>query len=141
MTVPDFTCLCLQGLVLYHQYQPSRLDDPTRLTQQSHTMDAFERSFCIFRLPRPPGAAGGDPLEPYPAWKAVRVDLVVVPSSQFPFALLGWTGSQVGCVLLRLPGAGIASPTNQSLPLALRAGAASLQPEGEGAVSEQPWTV
>ncbi|XP_073921549.1 DNA-directed DNA/RNA polymerase mu isoform X4 [Castor canadensis] len=84
-----------QGLVLYHQYQPSRLDDPTRLTQQSHTMDAFERSFCIFRLPRLPGAAGGDPLEPYPAWKAVRVDLVVVPSSQFPFALLGWTGSQL----------------------------------------------
>lgn len=53
-------------------------------------MDAFERSFCIFRLPQPPGA-----------WKAVRVDLVVVPISQFPFALLGWTGSQVGwCCLV-----------------------------------------
>ncbi|KAF6086607.1 DNA polymerase mu [Phyllostomus discolor] len=47
-------------------------------------MDTFERSFCIFRLPRPPGAT----------WKAVRVDLVVAPISQFPFALLGWTGSK-----------------------------------------------
>lgn len=28
-------------------------------------------------------------------WRAVRVDLVVSPSSQFAFALLGWTGSKV----------------------------------------------
>ncbi|XP_036896878.1 DNA-directed DNA/RNA polymerase mu isoform X1 [Sturnira hondurensis] len=73
-----------QGLVLYQQHQLSRSRDPTHLTQRSHTMDTFERSFCIFRLPRPPGAA----------WKAVRVDLVVAPISQFPFALLGWTGSK-----------------------------------------------
>ena len=29
------------------------------------------------------------------SWRAVRVDLVVSPYSQFPFALLGWTGSKV----------------------------------------------
>ena len=29
-------------------------------------------------------------------WRAVRVDLVVSPISQFAFALLGWTGSKVG---------------------------------------------
>ncbi|XP_014649113.1 PREDICTED: DNA-directed DNA/RNA polymerase mu isoform X3 [Ceratotherium simum simum] len=81
-----------EGLVLYHQY--SRREDPSHLTQQSHTMDAFERSFCIFRLPQPPGAAVGGPRWPCPAWKAVRVDLVVAPISQFPFALLGWTGSK-----------------------------------------------
>ncbi|KAF5923722.1 DNA-directed DNA/RNA polymerase mu isoform X3 [Diceros bicornis minor] len=85
-------CLKKQGLVLYHQY--SRREDPSHLTQQSHTMDAFERSFCIFRLPQPPGAAVGGPRWPCPAWKAVRVDLVVAPISQFPFALLGWTGSK-----------------------------------------------
>ncbi|XP_003465873.2 DNA-directed DNA/RNA polymerase mu isoform X2 [Cavia porcellus] len=81
-----------QDLVLYHQHQRSRLGDPSRLAQQSHTMDAFERSLCILRLPLP--SKGADP-ESQPAWKAVRVDLVVTPWSQFPFALLGWTGSQL----------------------------------------------
>ncbi|XP_069444303.1 DNA-directed DNA/RNA polymerase mu isoform X4 [Ovis canadensis] len=85
-----------QGLVLYHQHQHSQQGD---LTQQSHTMDAFERSFCIFRLPQPPGAAVGGAQKPCFTWKAVRVDLVVAPISQFPFALLGWTGSKVGSVL------------------------------------------
>lgn len=28
-------------------------------------------------------------------WRAVRVDLVVSPYSQFAFAVLGWTGSKV----------------------------------------------
>ncbi|XP_048187687.1 DNA-directed DNA/RNA polymerase mu-like [Perognathus longimembris pacificus] len=84
-----------QGLVLYHQHHQSHLGDLTRLTQQKHTMDAFERSFCIFRLPQPPGAAEGEALGSWPIWRAVRVDLVVAPSSQFPFALLGWTGSQL----------------------------------------------
>lgn len=30
-----------------------------------------------------------------PNWKAVRVDLVVTPCSEYPYALLGWTGSKV----------------------------------------------
>nr|XP_031535463.1 LOW QUALITY PROTEIN: DNA-directed DNA/RNA polymerase mu [Vicugna pacos] len=87
-------CLKKQGLVLYHQHQHSQQRDPAHPTRQNHTMDAFERSFCIFRLPRPPGADVEGCQEPCPTWKAVRVDLVVAPSSQFPFALLGWTGSK-----------------------------------------------
>lgn len=87
-----------QGLVLYHQHQHQHQHghsgDPTHLPPRSHTMDTFERSFCIFRLPRPPGAAVGGTQRPCPSWKAVRVDLVVAPISQFPFALLGWTGSK-----------------------------------------------
>ncbi|XP_003797610.1 DNA-directed DNA/RNA polymerase mu isoform X1 [Otolemur garnettii] len=84
-------CLQDQGLVLYQQYQHSLYGAPGH---HSHTMDAFERSFCIFRLPQPPGASvREDPS--CPAWKAVRVDLVVAPISQFPFALLGWTGSKL----------------------------------------------
>ncbi|XP_011802143.1 PREDICTED: DNA-directed DNA/RNA polymerase mu isoform X2 [Colobus angolensis palliatus] len=83
-----------QGLILYHQHQHSRWESPTRLAQQSH-MDGFERSFCIFRLPQPPGAAVGGSTRPCASWKAVRVDLVVTPISQFPFALLGWTGSKL----------------------------------------------
>ncbi|XP_066210566.1 DNA-directed DNA/RNA polymerase mu isoform X1 [Saccopteryx leptura] len=81
-----------QGFVLYHQYR--HRGDPTHLTWPSNTMDTYERSFCIFRLPRPPGAAIGELQRPCPTWKAVRVDLVVTPISQFPFALLGWTGSK-----------------------------------------------
>ncbi|XP_033620807.1 DNA-directed DNA/RNA polymerase mu isoform X1 [Fukomys damarensis] len=84
--LPSVMCqLQSQGLVLYHQHQRSHLGDPGHLAQQSHTMDAFERSLCILRLLQPSGAA----------WKAVRVDLVVAPWSQFPFALLGWTGSKL----------------------------------------------
>lgn len=55
----------------------------------------------------------GGPQGPWPAWKAVRVDLVVVPIGQFPFALLGWTGSKVGSVLWGrglASGAGLAGP-------------------------------
>lgn len=63
-------------------------------------MDAFERSFCILGLPQPQQAALAGALPPCPTWKAVRVDLVVTPNSQFPFALLGWTGSQVSHVFL-----------------------------------------
>ncbi|XP_057587743.1 DNA-directed DNA/RNA polymerase mu isoform X5 [Hippopotamus amphibius kiboko] len=83
-----------EGLVLYHQDHQSQQGDPTHLMRQSHTMDAFERSFCIFRLPQPPGDAVGGSQKPCASWKAVRVDLVVAPISQFPFALLGWTGSK-----------------------------------------------
>uniref|UniRef100_A0A8D1DE68 DNA-directed DNA/RNA polymerase mu n=1 Tax=Sus scrofa TaxID=9823 RepID=A0A8D1DE68_PIG len=87
-------CLEKQGLVLYHQHRRGQPGDPTHLAQKPHAMDAFEMSLCIFRLPRPPEAAVGGPREPCPPWKAVRVDLVVTPISQFPFALLGWTGSK-----------------------------------------------
>ncbi|XP_037693161.1 DNA-directed DNA/RNA polymerase mu isoform X1 [Choloepus didactylus] len=83
-----------QGLVLYHLHQHSHLGDSTYKAQQSHTMDCFERNFCIFRLPLPPEAAVGGLQRPCQTWKAVRVDLVVTPISQFPFALLGWTGSK-----------------------------------------------
>ncbi|XP_023570109.1 DNA-directed DNA/RNA polymerase mu isoform X4 [Octodon degus] len=94
--LPRVMCqLQSQGLVLYHQYQPSHLGDLGRLARQSHTMDAFERSLCILRLPQPLGAAERVDTEPWPDWKAVRADLVVAPWSQFPFALLGWTGSQL----------------------------------------------
>lgn len=85
-----------QGLVLYQQQQRRPSGEPARLAPKGRSMDTFERSFCIFRLPRPPGAAEAGTRSPHPSWKAVRVDLVVAPISQFPFALLGWTGSKVG---------------------------------------------
>ncbi|XP_028634087.1 DNA-directed DNA/RNA polymerase mu isoform X2 [Grammomys surdaster] len=87
-------CLQSQGFVLYHQYHRSHLADPAHTLRRSSTLDAFERSFCIFCLPQPQQTALEGALHPCPTWKAVRVDLVVTPNSQFPFALLGWTGSQ-----------------------------------------------
>ncbi|XP_019587234.2 DNA-directed DNA/RNA polymerase mu isoform X2 [Rhinolophus sinicus] len=91
--LPRVLCyLKKQGLVLYQQHRRCR--DHAHWMRQSHNMDTFESSFCIFRLLRPSGAAVGGPQRPGPAWKAVRVDLVVVPIGQYPFALLGWTGSK-----------------------------------------------
>ncbi|KAK2491478.1 hypothetical protein MC885_013489 [Smutsia gigantea] len=117
-----------RGLVLYHQHSPC--GDPSRLNWQNHTMDAFEKSVCIFRLLQPPGAAVGGPQRPCPAWKAVRVDLVVTPIIQFPFALLGWTGSQLEGEGLRLNSHGLfdskqsclsaGPPTGSNTPLPLQ---------------------
>ncbi|GAB1295779.1 DNA-directed DNA/RNA polymerase mu [Apodemus speciosus] len=88
------SCLQSQGHVLYHQYHRSHLADSAHNLRRSSTMDAFERSFCIFCLPQPQQTALEGAPHPCLTRKAVRVDLVVTPNSQFPFALLGWTGSQ-----------------------------------------------
>ncbi|XP_029786984.1 DNA-directed DNA/RNA polymerase mu isoform X2 [Suricata suricatta] len=77
-----------QGLVLYHQYHHGHRADATHLSCHNHAMGGFEMTFCIFCLPAPPGTAVGG------TQRAVRADLVVVPISQFPYALLGWTGSK-----------------------------------------------
>lgn len=113
-----------QGLLLYEKTtRNSYLESVDGPAQPSSNMDRFERCFSIFKLDmreeekatEAPGESGGeasDAPEPNPAsgsravshsqqnqgskpWKAVRVDLVVSPISQFAFALLGWTGSKV----------------------------------------------
>ncbi|XP_048685518.2 DNA-directed DNA/RNA polymerase mu isoform X2 [Caretta caretta] len=79
-----------QGLILYQHSQENSYglrEGPEPLGGRD-VMDRFERCFSIFRL-----EAQGGPGAPR-GWKAVRVDLVVAPVSQFPFALLGWTGSR-----------------------------------------------
>ncbi|KAM9166125.1 DNA-directed DNA/RNA polymerase mu isoform 3-T3 [Pangshura tecta] len=79
-----------QGLILYQHSQENSftLHEGPEVPGGRDVLDRFERCFSIFRLEvqGSPGAARG--------WKAVRVDLVVAPISQFPFALLGWTGSR-----------------------------------------------
>ncbi|XP_061118733.1 DNA-directed DNA/RNA polymerase mu [Conger conger] len=103
-----------RGLLLYQKTNiNSYLEATDGPARPPHNMDRFERCFSIFRLERPqaspeqhPQAVGeeqpqerGSPLgrraSESPGWKAVRVDLVVSPVSQFAFALLGWTGSQL----------------------------------------------
>ncbi|XP_026548377.1 DNA-directed DNA/RNA polymerase mu, partial [Notechis scutatus] len=97
-----------QGFLLYHSFHRSSLlsleDDELWVSGGSSTMDHFERCLSIFRLGdpagSPPGGTGvwtlGTSVGPGTSSprKAVRVDLVVTPYSQFPFALLGWTGSR-----------------------------------------------
>uniref|UniRef100_A0A8D0GE17 DNA-directed DNA/RNA polymerase mu n=1 Tax=Sphenodon punctatus TaxID=8508 RepID=A0A8D0GE17_SPHPU len=99
-----------QGFILYQHSQRNTYQlpgDPELLSSGGgSSMDRFERCFSILRLARltqdkdlPPGSGaqgictqGG--CGAARGWKAVRVDLVVAPFSQFPFALLGWTGSR-----------------------------------------------
>lgn len=79
-----------------HRNSFQALEDE-ELSVSATTMDRFDRCFSIFCLSSmtwEPGCewkgSGGAH-----GWKAVRVDLVVTPYSQFSFALLGWTGSKV----------------------------------------------
>ncbi|XP_036605167.1 DNA-directed DNA/RNA polymerase mu [Trichosurus vulpecula] len=90
-----------QGLVLYQHTQSNHYQDLKDLdhkASQNTAMDAYEKCFCVLWLPKPPTSfhleTGEGPKEPSRDGKAVRVDLVVSPISQFAFALLGWTGSQ-----------------------------------------------
>nr|WKN12668.1 PolM [Photocorynus spiniceps] len=93
-----------EGILFYQKttrnsYLEGKESGPGR---PSSSMDRFERCFSIFKLPKEEkrgagqthGAACG-PEAGHKPWRAVRVDLVVSPVSQFAFALLGWTGSKL----------------------------------------------
>ncbi|KAI4901041.1 hypothetical protein NFI96_034311 [Prochilodus magdalenae] len=92
-----------KGLLLYQKTtRNSYLESKDGPARPPHNMDRFERCFSIFKLQQT-GEDSGTPLEtasydsteqPGPSWRAVRVDLVVSPFSQFAFATLGWTGSK-----------------------------------------------
>ncbi|XP_026212518.1 DNA-directed DNA/RNA polymerase mu [Anabas testudineus] len=111
-----------QGFLLYQKTtRNSYLESKDGPARPASNMDRFERCFSIFKLAederretkqpetrtdgvtrlrasedacgRQPALSQADE-EPKP-WRAVRVDLVVSPISQFAFALLGWTGSKL----------------------------------------------
>uniref|UniRef100_A0A669F6B4 DNA-directed DNA/RNA polymerase mu n=1 Tax=Oreochromis niloticus TaxID=8128 RepID=A0A669F6B4_ORENI len=63
-------------------------DGPAR---PASNMDRFERCFSIFKLTKRKEQETAS----HKIWRAVRVDLVVSPISQFAFAVLGWTGSKL----------------------------------------------
>nr|WKN12665.1 PolM [Chaunax abei] len=100
-----------EGFLLYQKTtRNSYLESQDGPARPSSNMDRFERCFSIFKLSeeekrglkqtgngvsrihshRVPGPEAG-----HKPWRAVRVDLVVCPISQFAFALLGWTGSKL----------------------------------------------
>ncbi|XP_054468658.1 DNA-directed DNA/RNA polymerase mu [Anoplopoma fimbria] len=79
-----------QGFLLYQKTtRNSYLEAKDGPARPASNMDRFERCFSIFKLSE---EVKGEGLRP---WRAVRVDLVVSPISQFAFALLGWTGSKL----------------------------------------------
>ncbi|KAM8828251.1 LOW QUALITY PROTEIN: DNA-directed DNA/RNA polymerase mu [Spinachia spinachia] len=87
-----------QGFLLYQKTtRNSYLEPAEGPARPASNMDRFERCFSVFKLPEEAGrggaGAGGE--EGSRPWRAVRVDLVVSPASQFAFALLGWTGSKL----------------------------------------------
>nr|XP_061800205.1 DNA-directed DNA/RNA polymerase mu-like [Nerophis lumbriciformis] len=71
-----------QDFLLYHKSSKKSNSG----SSGASSMDGFERCLCIFKLPEPDD--GG-------LWRAIRVDLTVVPAGQSAFALLGWTGSKL----------------------------------------------
>ncbi|XP_056427284.1 DNA-directed DNA/RNA polymerase mu [Hyla sarda] len=80
-----------QGLLLYHH---TKVRSRVLAQRRSTHMDGHETCYAIFALPSldsmrcEAGAPGAH------TWRAVRVDLVVTPYEEYPFALLGWTGSK-----------------------------------------------
>ncbi|KAM6902974.1 DNA-directed DNA/RNA polymerase mu [Xenentodon cancila] len=98
-----------QGFLLYQKTtRNSYLESGDGPGRPSSNMDRFERCLSIFKLAKTdePGAGGPQDVEieekpeqikpaTHRLWRAVRVDLVVSPVSQFAFALLGWTGSKL----------------------------------------------
>uniref|UniRef100_A0A3Q3LQ72 DNA-directed DNA/RNA polymerase mu n=1 Tax=Mastacembelus armatus TaxID=205130 RepID=A0A3Q3LQ72_9TELE len=102
--------LVKQGFLLYQKTtRNSYLESKDGPAQPPSNIDRFERCFSIFKLekqatkqaemPEDSCSFGTGGLCRRPAghkpWRAVRVDLVVSPVSQFAFALLGWTGSKL----------------------------------------------
>ncbi|XP_041444071.1 DNA-directed DNA/RNA polymerase mu isoform X3 [Xenopus laevis] len=86
-----------KGSILYHH-----IKGRSHNFARSSTMDGHETCYAIFALPnacpeKSPDAGTIQPdLDKSPPrnWKAVRVDLVVAPYSEYSYALLGWTGSK-----------------------------------------------
>ncbi|KAL4609530.1 DNA-directed DNA/RNA polymerase mu isoform X1 [Arapaima gigas] len=86
-----------RDLLLYQKINKnSYLEAKEWPARPSSNMDRFERCFSVFKLECPWAASEkSNQSGESPSWKAVRVDIVVVPFSQLAFALLGWTGSQL----------------------------------------------
>lgn len=163
--------LSLQGFLLYQKTtRNSYLESEDGPARPSSNMDRFERCFSIFKLSEEErrGAKQTDtentpedafspealsqvkddgPERTKPAghkpWRAVRVDLVVSPISQFAFALLGWTGSKVTSHKWpEIRSATVSyTSTDSTLSAVVWEGAATLGGTREGHVSEQPRSV
>ncbi|XP_047229224.1 DNA-directed DNA/RNA polymerase mu isoform X2 [Girardinichthys multiradiatus] len=96
-----------RGLILYQKTtRNSYLESKDGPGRPPANIDRFERCLAIFKLEvqseKHVKSQSGELCQHLQTeavaerrWRAVRVDLVVSPVSQFAFALLGWTGSKL----------------------------------------------
>ncbi|XP_074964154.1 DNA nucleotidylexotransferase [Phalacrocorax aristotelis] len=89
-----------QGLLLYCDIIESTFVKEQIPSIKVDAMDHFQKCFAILKLYQPRAdnssyntSKKGDMSE-VKDWKAIRVDLVITPFEQYPYALLGWTGSR-----------------------------------------------
>ncbi|XP_067858528.1 DNA nucleotidylexotransferase [Heptranchias perlo] len=98
-----------QGLLLYFDIVEATLEKRELPSRKYDAMDHFQKCFLMLKLNKalvdnsvPSMSAvrlttkGAEPEEKTKIkdWKAIRVDLVIVPAQQYAYALLGWSGSR-----------------------------------------------
>ncbi|NP_001079251.1 DNA nucleotidylexotransferase [Xenopus laevis] len=86
-----------RGLLLFYNIIESTFDETKLPSRHVDALDHFQKCFTILKLPKRQMDIGNiiDPHEcERKNWKAVRLDLVITPYEQYPYALLGWTGSR-----------------------------------------------
>lgn len=90
-----------QGLLLYYDLIESTFDQRKLPSRRVDALDYFQKCFAILKLHKERKSHNNSIIsddsteKEVKDWKAVRVDLVVSPSEQHAFALLGWSGSRV----------------------------------------------
>ncbi|NXG18228.1 TDT nucleotidylexotransferase, partial [Grallaria varia] len=89
-----------KGLLLYCDIIESTFVEEQLPSRKVDAMDHFQKCFAILKLYQP-GADNSSynmseklDMAEVKDWKAIRVDLVITPFEQYPYALLGWTGSR-----------------------------------------------
>ncbi|NXO84092.1 TDT nucleotidylexotransferase, partial [Sitta europaea] len=89
-----------KGLLLYCDIVESTFVKEQLPSRQVDAMDHFQKCFAILKLYQPRvdsstcNTSKKLEMAEVKDWKAIRVDLVIVPFEQYPYALLGWTGSR-----------------------------------------------
>uniref|UniRef100_A0A8C5TT61 DNA nucleotidylexotransferase n=1 Tax=Malurus cyaneus samueli TaxID=2593467 RepID=A0A8C5TT61_9PASS len=89
-----------KDLLLYCDVIESTFVKEQLPSRKVDAMDHFQKCFAIFKLyqPRVDNSSFNTSKKLEMAevkdWKAIRVDLVITPFEQYPYALLGWTGSR-----------------------------------------------
>ncbi|NXO52194.1 TDT nucleotidylexotransferase, partial [Aramus guarauna] len=88
-----------KGLLLYCDMIESTFVKEQLPSRKVDAMDHFQKCFAILKLYQPRVDNSSYNMSKkfhieVKDWKAIRVDLVITPFEQYPYALLGWTGSR-----------------------------------------------
>ncbi|KFP62697.1 DNA nucleotidylexotransferase, partial [Cariama cristata] len=92
--------LLRKGLLLYCDIIESTFVKEQLPSRKVDAMDHFQKCFAILKLYQPRvdnssyNTSKKFDMAEVKDWKAIRVDLVITPFEQYPYALLGWTGSR-----------------------------------------------